>query len=61
MRPLRMVSGRSGALPAGPVFSAGTHTAGDVAYVSFVESWIWQGARRHPTRSWKRSSRSPGR
>ncbi len=30
----QMVSGLSGALPAAPVFSAGTHTAGDVAYVS---------------------------
>jgi anti-anti-sigma factor len=34
-RPLRMVTGRSGALPAAPVFSAGTHTAGDAAYVLF--------------------------
>jgi anti-anti-sigma factor len=30
-----MVTGRSGALPAAPVFSAGTHTAGDAAYVLF--------------------------
>lgn len=30
-----MVSGPSGALPAPPIFSAGTRTAGHVAYVSF--------------------------
>jgi anti-sigma B factor antagonist len=31
----QVVSGCTGALPAAPVFSAGTRTAGDVAYVSF--------------------------
>ncbi len=55
----QMVSGRSGALPAAPVFSAGTHTAGDVATSRSVESWTWEGARRHPTPSWEAEQQEP--